>query len=552
MNVSALRDARVAIAVLVAAAACSLTYLLVLGTDLSFWLDEWSFLLHRRGLSADAFMAPHNDHIAILHVSIYKVLLAVFGMDSQRPFHVTSLVLFVTSVGVLFTYLLRRIGAWAALAAVLPILFIGTAWDNLLTAFQMAFFVSMAAGVGMLLALGREDRRGDLVACALLAVSVSTSSLGLAFVIAGAVHVAWSPARWRRAYVVAIPAAIYALWWLGWGHEAQSAVSFHNIATAPGYVLDGFAGSLASLFGLTETGALAPGPSLQWGRPLLAAGLIAAGARVAKLGGIPRDLAVVLALGIGFWWLAAANAGIFREADNGRYQYMGAVIVLLIAGELLRGVRIRTRALVAVYALVAVSIASGVYVIYQGWEGLRGVIERERGALTGLELARDTVDPSFAITEENAGGLYGDIDAASYLSAVDAYGSPAFSETELLAAPEASRVTADTVLADALGISLEPGVASVSAAGGCERVRLGEGEPPSLELAPGSTEIRTSRRASVRARLRRFATTSHPVELGELPPGGGAVLDIPADRSSAPWHLELSGAGRASVCQLRG
>ena len=55
---------------------------------------------------------------------------------------------------------------------------------------------------------------------------------------------------WRRAYIVLVPLCLYALWWLGWGHEAESAVSLHNIATTPLFVLNSFAAAVSALAGL--------------------------------------------------------------------------------------------------------------------------------------------------------------------------------------------------------------------------------------------------------------------------------------------------------------
>ena len=120
---------------------------------------------------------------------------------------------------------------WLALAGTLPILVLGPAWDDLLWPFQLGFFASMSAGLGALLAFERRDRRGDLVACALLVVAISFSSLGLPFIAGAAVLVGWDRNRLRRAWIVAVPAALYALWWLGWGREADNFVSLHNLAT---------------------------------------------------------------------------------------------------------------------------------------------------------------------------------------------------------------------------------------------------------------------------------------------------------------------------------
>ena len=71
----------------------------------------------------------------------------------------------------------------------------------------------------MLVALDRDDRRGDIAACAFLTVAAGFSSLGLAFIAAAAVEV-FLRRRERglgRAYVFAIPAALFGFWylWLG-------------------------------------------------------------------------------------------------------------------------------------------------------------------------------------------------------------------------------------------------------------------------------------------------------------------------------------------------
>ena len=122
----------------------SLVILLFL-TNVTFIVDEWDFLLHRRGFSADVVFEPHNEHISVLPVLIYKALLGTFGMDSARPFQIVSIALFLAMVAVLFVFLRRRMGEWLALAAVLPVLFLGGSYDTLLFPFQIGFFLARSA-----------------------------------------------------------------------------------------------------------------------------------------------------------------------------------------------------------------------------------------------------------------------------------------------------------------------------------------------------------------------------------------------------------------------
>lgn len=547
----------------------SATLLLVLGSRLTFLLDDWEFLVYRPGFSADAILGPHNEHIVVIPVLVYKALLATVGMDSALPFRVASTAVFIASVAVMFVYLRRRLGAWLALVAAASILFLGAAWEDLLWPFQIGYFGSMAAGLGMLLALEREDRRGDLIACLLLALSLGFSSLGLPFVAAAAVAIVcghrstWAP----RAFVVAIPMALFALWWLGWGREAETSISLANIATAPVFAVDGFASAIASLFGLATPRDEIMILPLDWGRPLLAAAVVLTGWRLWTLGRVPRGLLVVIALALSFWLLGGINEKSGREATASRYVYVGAIFVWLIAGELLRGVRLEWRALAGVFAVAALAGASNLAFLQQMYVTYRNTSDIELADLGALEIARATVDPGFRLDEKIAQTRNVGVQAGAYFAAADSYGSPAFTPAEIAVAPEPARFAADIVLSRALGITFTPrsfgalggaeapvvletaAPGPVSTAGGClEFGRSAPAAPRILELPVGGAVIETLGGAPAEARLRRFAVDSFPVEAGTVQGGQAVVLDIPADLAEQRWELELRSPGPVRVC----
>jgi len=563
-----------AVLLFAAAAALSAGVLLYLGSHLTFLLDDWDLLLFRRGFSADVIFTPHNENIVVLPTLAYKALLAIFGMDSAQPFRVLSTSVFIVSVALLFVWLRHRVGAWLALAGAVSILFLGAAWEDLLWPFQLGYFGSMSCGLGMLLALERGDRRGDLIACGLLVASLAFSSVGLPFAAAAAVALALGP-RGRlapRAFVVAVPVALFGLWWLGWGREAENAISLANIASSPLYVIDGFASALSSLFGTaTPRDELAYGP-LEWGRPLVAGAVLLAAWRLQRLGRMPPGLLVVGALALSFWLLAGFNEQLGREATASRYTYIGAIFVLMIAAELLRGVRLRAPALLAVFALLAVTVASNLAFLHQQYLKLETTGEIELASLGAIEIARDTVDPAYRLDDEIAGTPVAGVQAGPYLSAVDDLGSPALALDEIAAAPEQPRLYADLVLSRALRVTFTPrsygglgaGVAptllgtadggQATTEGGClELDRSPRRAPRLLELAPGGAVIEAPGGAAVDARLRRFATASFPVEAGRVPGRSVAVLAIPPDRAPQwSWQLELTSAGPIRVCGLAG
>jgi hypothetical protein len=522
-------------------------------SDLTFWRDEWAFILNRRGSGIDTYLDPFVEQLLAIPVASYKLLIAVFGIDSPIPFQVASTLVFLASVVVLFLYVRKRVGEWLALAAALPILFLGPSWDDLLFPFQISFFGSVACGLGALLALDREDRRGDLIACVLLAIGLFCSHVGIPFVVAATVDIGLTRERFRRAFVVVVPTALWMAWYLGWGREAQNFVSFHNFTTLPGYVADGFSASLSTLLGLAVPRDEAVITSLDWGRPLLVVAIAAGLWRVSRAGlrAFSRRLWAVLAMGLGFWSLTGLNASFFGQATSGRYQYMGAIFIILIAAELLRGVVVRRWIVGAVLVVSLLATLANFSYLRDNAIGLAGIAVKEKGGLAALELTRGLVAPDFELTEENSGVDYlGALDAGPYFSAIDAYGSPAYTPAELAGSDEQARVSADMVFAAALGIELAPAEGDAAGVGPCTEVRVGPG-PQVVPLPPGGVELEP-RSGSSAVALRRYASEEFPVELGRLGPGQPRRLEIPADLSPQPWQMSLAGRGRVSICELGG
>jgi hypothetical protein len=535
------------------ASACLLLYL---GSKLTFLLDDWEFLLYRHGVNADSVLDPHGEHIVALPVLIYKALLATVGMGSALPYRVVSVGLFLLSAALLFVYLRRRVGDWPALAATAIVLFLGVAWEDLLWSFQMTYFGSVAAGLGALLALEREDRRGEAVACALLVVSILFSSLGLSFAIGAAVHVLLKK-RWRSLYVFLVPLAVYALWWLGWGHTAESSLSFHNLARTPLYVLDGLANSVGSATGLVND-SVTVHDRLFWSRPLALVLAFLAAWRLCRLPRVPHWFWVVLATGGSFWILAGFNQMPGREADASRYQYLGVVFGFMLAAEVLRpelerGLRIGRTALTAIAVVTVFSVASNLDQLHDAYEGTYHPISQlEKAGLGSLDITEGTVDPGFVLSEDIVDTGFVNVDAGSYFVAREAHGSPAYSEAEIAAAPQFARYAADKVLFGALGVELETRKAALTRqpAAGCETVPSDGTSSGLLRLPPGGIAIRAGKAPIERFEFSRFSTGSAPVLVAGVAAGEVGRLAIPRDKASEPWKLRLVTPAPALACPL--
>ncbi|MDX6607631.1 MAG: hypothetical protein QOD14_2171 [Solirubrobacterales bacterium] len=531
---------------LAAAVVAAAALLLTLGSRLTFLLDDWEFLLYRPGFTAHSILTPHGEHIAIAPILIYKALLATVGMSSSLPFLAVSIALYLTTSILLFVYLRRRVDPWLALLATTIVLFLGPAFDDLLL-IQMGFFGSLACGLGALLLLERGDRRGDRLACALLTVGLTFSSLGLPFVVAACVDVGLRGERVRRLYVVAVPIVLYATWWAGWGHNGDTAISLHNAGATPAFVVDAAAGVFASLFGLVGT---VGASGLDWGRPLLVAALALGAWRLFRMGRVPKGLWIALALAATFWVLAGLNVKPGRGPTVSRYELIGAVFVLMVAAELLRGVRVSRGGILVAYVAGAAILASNLSILHDAYIAYRNTSDLVKADLGAVEIARDrlAVTP-IVLTEDIADTLYVPVRSGLYLPAADKYGSPADSPAQLAAAPEPARVAADKVLGRALGLSFGAvqGSAGTYRHGSC--TKLGGGSTAGiLRLPPGGAIVSASPQAGAQVSFRRFATASFPLDGAQLAAGQASVIQIPTDRATEPWEMELSSPAAATLC----
>ncbi len=527
--------------------------LLVLGWKLLFFQDAWAFLLERQGSSVGDFLRPHNEHLVLLPVVISKLCVAIFGMRSARP-EMFVMTLTLAAVGaLLFVYVRRRLGPWLALFAVLPVLFLGSAWMILLWPFEIEFSGPVMAGLGAMLLLERRDRTGDAWACLLLVVSIAFGSLGLSFAAAAVIDVFQEKRRrgLYRAYLVAVPLALYFVWYAGWGHTAAHHLTLHNILSSPAYVLDGLATSVASLVGLnTAVGAEAATPV--WGSPLLITLIAAVLLFKWQRPGVSPWFWPAAAATLSYWLLAAFNYIPGREASSTRYVYAGVIFLVMCLADLLQGVHPGRRALGLVAAISLLALGPNLVQMKEGKDILETQSLLTRADISALEVARPHVAADFALTVENSGTLANvAIVAGWYFEAVDAHGSPAYSPAALEKAQPGDRHWADVLLSKALRLSVSRrrGVAPPARTGGCTPVRPGAGSAtPEVRLEPGMAEIWVAPGPSVEIFVRRFATGEYPVNLGSVVGGSLAQLRIPRDQATQPWYVHLEPSQRALVC----
>src|SRR3954470_11039912 len=436
----------------------------------TLWRDEWDWALHRRGNDLGAFLRPHFGHFSLVPIAIYRVLFATAGLTHFAVYRVMVIAAHLACVTLVYVYARPRVGRFLGLLAAALLLFLGAASQNMLWPFQVGWLISLGAGVGALLALDRRDRAGDVAASLLLALSLASSGVGIPVALGVIVDVLGRRGRLRELWILAAPLILYGIWWLTY-QASQTSHWRHDLWLTPGYVAGGLANSISSLSGLAGATSIAgPLQPTPWGTPLLVTGLLAAGWRLFKLRTVPVRVLTLVTILLAFWVVTGLGRGFFGGPTAGRYIYVGALFVLLLAVELARGAVVGWQASLIVAVLVAGAAVSGLNAYRQAGADYRSQTQLVKAELGAMEIARPLVKPSYV----SRGSLFNEITAGPYFATVKALGgTPAASPVEIATYPELIRMAADIQLATIHQVRLEPSTAAAL------------GAPPRVESVAG-------------------------------------------------------------------
>jgi hypothetical protein len=397
-----------------------------------------------------------------------------------------------------------------------------------------------------------DDLRSKSAVMLCLIVALGSSSLGIAIVIGVAAELAWGR-RWRTAWVVAVPVLLYAIWYL---HYGEDEITKNGLINAPGFVEELAAAAFGGLVGR----------ALEWGRPLALLGFLALLLRLARPLPVSARLVGLLATGFSLWFITAAARSTVSQPETSRYIYLGAVVIILVAVELLRGVTVTPRATGLATLVVGFCAVTGLTALHAGAMGLQEHSKTVTAELGALELAAAHAPPGYQPDTV----LAPQIMAGPYLHTVRAIGSsPADTPAEIAAADPASRAAADRVLIalDAPTLtplgrtrssSRAPAPAVVALASGAQIQHgncigltplPGAAMTATLSLPSGGVTVADSGIGSATASLSRFGETFVPLSTS-VPPHSRVALSIPPDAAQLPWTLQLTSSSPLSVCGL--
>ncbi|HEY2335258.1 MAG TPA: hypothetical protein VGH58_09655 [Solirubrobacterales bacterium] len=556
------------ILLLAAAIVASTVLLLYLGRGQTPVVDQWAYIYAYQPWTASSLLTPHSGHLIVLPLVLYKAMFAIFGIESQLPYQLVNLALSATVAILLFVLIRDAIGEILALAAATLILFYGAGADVLIPTFQITNLLGLAAGMAMLLALRRESTGGDIAACLLLAMSLASFSIGVAFA-AGAVAVfTLRPPgrRLRHWWVVVLPIVLYVVWALWARKFGEQTVYVHNLKVLGSAFVDQLGAALSGITGLFTT-PNGPTPDANpvpirttWG-PALVVGLVAL--LIVRLRRAPkpgRDAIVAVTVLVAYYLLVGIALNQFRNTFDTRLVYLGSVLTLLAVAQLCAPHRPNRTGLAVIAVVFVFSMCANIAELGDSAQFWRAQSATIKAKLAAVEIAGKAAAPP-VLVEEPPGAMTFNVETAHQLDAD--FGLPAYSEADLKAASPEARKAADEELARVFELGLgagkrfspfeeAAGIAVESASRGkakqaqaCVELnpRPGAKMEAQLRLPLGGMTYASS--APVEASLERFAETP---SVSFPPRSGSTVVWIPVDGSRVPWLASLAVNARTLVC----
>jgi hypothetical protein len=508
--------------------------MLFLTRGMTFNLDEWIVVTERRGPGAPSLLAPHNEHLSILLLAVFLVLLKLGGFV-HYGLMMLPLVALQLGLGVLLFVTARvRVGVGVAVGVAAFALLSGLAYENFLIAGQAGQMASIVAGVAAFHVLDRgPSRRDDRIVCGLVVASLCSSGLGIPVLVGVAVELMLTAQGRRRMWIVGVPFGLYIVWYVFYG---VSRADYHDLAIS----------ALWAWTAMSEaTGALIGKRQVEPGQDLLILLLVVLAYRAYRVTAASRvRLAAIATVLVVFYGLTALSRHDVAPASSSRYLTVGLVFLLLMLVEAARGWKIRAWAPYVVILLALLGFSKDNKIAFKDGRSLfLQRSERVRASLGAIDLlGRARVDPRFEIAPLAAPFL----EAGHWFDALDGlHGNPAYTPAQLVRASPDARTFADDTLVRAGGLALGPASPASAATSTCHHPWTGSSGP----VPAGGLRVRAGRVKALTISARRFAGTWVVVGVLPVPPGRAVDLRPLADAlASRPYVVQAPGA--ASVCTI--
>jgi hypothetical protein len=521
------------------------------GRGNTFFFDEWSWIEFRHsGLAA--ILDSYNAHLLVVPLAVYQALFHTIGIAHYRWYRLLALGAHLACATMVFTYARRRLGA-AALLLALPVVFLGSGWEYVLWGVNFGFVLSLALGIGALLALERDDSRGDEICCGLLVAALACSEYALLFAIGIAVELLWRR-QLRKSWVWLVPLALYGAWWVAY---YRPYLSSYDIGLVPKFVANMASGAAGAIFGL----------GIQKGRLVLIGLVLVLAVRVWRRHELGARLANLIVIALAFWLLVAYGRAQLGDPGASRYGYVGVVLLALILAEAFRDVRAHPAVLGLMVVLAGLAVFGNLRAIGPGERSLSQGSNTEAAELGALQLAHRTAPRTLALDPHYSPQII----PGPYFAAVrDLHSTPAITTKDLAGLPEPERTAVDYVLVRmgelSITTSAHPPVvrtvprvvdttsSSVTRASYCLRLTpSGSRGAAEVPVPASGLAFRAGDRSDAPAgfvQMRRFAAGFENSPVAAIPGSAAVIVRPAADQASRPWIAEITATRRVLICTL--
>lgn len=401
----------------------SLVYLLRKGQGLTFFFDEWDFVLSR-SFSISDLLGPHNGHLSIIPVSFFSLWKSIFGISSYVPYQILGLLVH-GSVCLGAYVLVRRRSPLLATSAGIVIALLGAGWQNIMWPFQIGMMGSLSAGLWAMHEFSKpkpsSTRTSILVAMSLMCAGGGVAVFVTIFFLA---VIKRNTSAISRLIIVGI---LYALWYVKYG-TPQSQPG--NFGKTPQFVVDSAWGAAGAIG--------AQGSEFAWG--YLSVLVFFLGIALVRKQTIFTSFAALMTVFI-TWCLTGLSRAHLGDPNASRYLYVGAVLLIVAMAMVLPPILIGRLSLV-LCLLVPFLILPNLKTLKAGAEGLQDVSLHLRSSLTGLEIIDGELLPGQPVDGARAPQM----DPIRYRATAKKYGNAGFPIKELEALPEEIRTRADDSL----------------------------------------------------------------------------------------------------------
>lgn len=400
-----------------------LVWLLRQGSGLTFFFDEWDFVLNR-SFSLHDLLRPHNGHLSLLPVLAYNVMRKIFGLSFYVPYQVLGLLVHVSACTAVYFLGKRRSHLLAAAAAVAMCL-LGSGWQNIMWPFQIGMMGALSAGLWAIWEVTQPvvsiRRLTILCAVSLLCAGGGIATFGTIVLLVVVRR------QWNLLVRLSCVGVTYAVWYLIYG-VSQSHPG--NLANTPQFVFDSALGA--------ASGIGAAGKMFAYLFFLILI-VLACWNCYKKVSILPAlgTFAMVLIT----WTLTGLSRAHLGEPAASRYVYVGAA--LLLATFATMAPRLQSMfLLLAVMLVTNVLVQPNLTILRAGTGGLRDNSLHVRASLTGL----DVIDVDVVAGQQLDGSRAPQIDIAKYQALLKQYGHAGFSNAALMRQPEAVKQLSDDAI----------------------------------------------------------------------------------------------------------